>query len=172
MRGRRRRRRLGSPQFSPDPRPMHFLDPTADRELMAELKDAGLLSPDIIERIDVRMGRPETGTLDAFLLAGADSISEPDWISWLIRRHGCHRFGPVVWAEDMGSRVQGDLTAVSNLPYKASRDGGLLVAMLRPDRREESAERFRAPRLLWAAATLREAEALRTAWAGWRPAPG
>ena len=143
---------------------MHFLDPKTDGEFMAELRDASLLPPDVLERIDAQMGRPETGTLDELLLAGADAISEPDWIAWLIRRHGCHRFGPVVWAAAAGTRVPGELAALSNLPYGVSADGGLLMATLRPDRRADGAERFGAPRLLWAAATLRESRALRVAW--------
>jgi hypothetical protein len=143
---------------------MHFLDPKTDGEFMAELRDASLLPPDILERIDAAMGRPETGTLDELLLAGADAISEPDWIAWLIRRHGCHRFGPVIRAAAVGARVHGEVAGLSNLPYEVSADGGLLMATLRPDRRAEAAERFRAPRLLWAAATLRESRSLRSAW--------
>jgi len=143
---------------------MHFLDPKTDGEFMAELRDAGLLPPDVLECIDAVMGRPETGTLDELLLAGAEAISEPDWIAWLIRRHGCHRFGPVGWAAAAGARVHGEFAGISNLPYDVSADGGLLMATLRPDRRAETAEHFGATRLLWAAATLRESRALRSAW--------
>jgi hypothetical protein len=150
---------------------MHFLDPKADGELMAELREVSLLSPDILERIDARMGQPETGTLDDLLLAGADWICEPDWISWLIRRHGCHRFGPVSWAKETGFRARGEVAALSNLPYRVSADGGLLIATLRPDRRAEAAASFPAPRLLWAAATLRETRTLRSEWQSRRSAP-
>ena len=88
---------------------MHFIEPAADGELMAELRDAGLLAPDAIERIDALMGRPESGTLNDFLLAGAELIPEMPWLTWLIRRHGCHRFGQVVWHGEAAPWAQGDL---------------------------------------------------------------
>jgi hypothetical protein len=143
---------------------MHFLEPRADADLLAELRDAGLLTPETIERIDVRMGRPESGRLDDFLLAGAGDIPAPDWIAWLIRRHGCHRFGPVRWNEALGRGPQIEPVDSPNLPYGMSRDGGLLVAVLRPDLRSALERRRLAPRLLWAAATLRECADLRSAW--------
>jgi hypothetical protein len=86
---------------------MHFLNPALDGELMAELRDTGVLAPDLIDRIEAAMGRPECGTLNDFLLAGADLIPEKPWLSWLIRRHGCHRFGRVAWHDEAGAWVRG-----------------------------------------------------------------
>ena len=113
---------------------MHFLDHAVDGELMAELRDVGLLAPDSLERIDALMGHPETGTLNAFLLAGAEVIPEKPWLTWLIRQHGCHRFGRVAWQGASAAWARGDLPEEGNLPYRACEDRSLIVAVLRPDR--------------------------------------
>jgi len=143
---------------------MHFIDSIVDGELLAELKDDSVLAPDIIARIDAAMGRPESGTLNDFLLAGADVIPERTWLSWLIRRHGCHRFGLVAWHDEAAGWARGGVPPEPNLPYRRCADGAILVAVLRPDRLRVTAGRWQAPRLHWAAATLREMRNLRSAW--------
>jgi hypothetical protein len=142
---------------------MHFVDRAADGELMAELRDVGLLAPDTIERIDALMGHPGAGTLNDFLLAGAEIVPEKPWITWLIRRHGCHRFGRVGWPEGAAGWAQADPAAEGNLPYRECADHSLLLAVLRPDLMAATARRW-APRLQRAAATLSEIRALHAAW--------
>ncbi len=142
---------------------MHFVQPAADGELMAELRDAGLLAPDVIERIDALMGRPETGTLNDFLLAGAEIIPEKPWLTWLIRRYGCHRLGRVAWQGESAPWAQGDLPEEGNLPYRECDDRSLLVAVLRPDLLEATMKRWPVP-LHRGAATLGEMRALQAAW--------
>jgi hypothetical protein len=142
---------------------MHFLDPAADGEFLAELREAGLVTPDVIEQVDARLGRPEMGTLNEFLLAGADSIPEKPWLTWLIRRHGCHRFGRVEWPEDSASWARAEPPEDGNLPYRQCRDRSLLLAVLRPDL-------LAARPPPWsgtchrAAATLAEIRSLQAAW--------
>jgi len=150
---------------------MHFRDPAADGELLAELKDESVLAPDAIARIDALLGSPESGALNDFLLAGAAIIPEPAWLTWLIRRHDCHRFGRVAWHDEAAGWARGGVPPDGNLPYRRAADGAILVAVLRPDRRAATAARLRpatadppAPRLHWAAATLREMRELRSAW--------
>jgi hypothetical protein len=142
---------------------MHFAEPAADGELMAELRDAGLVAPDAIERIDALMGRPETGTLNEFLLAGAAVIPERPWLTWLIRRHGCHRFGRVAWPGEAGAWARAELPADGNLPYRECEDHSLLLAVLRPDLLAATGRRWPG-RLHRAAATLAEIRALHAAW--------
>ncbi len=88
---------------------IHFIDSARDGELIAELRDEGVLARDVIALIDESMGRPESGTLNDFLLAGADFIPEKAWLSWLIRRYGCHRFGHVWhgWMRPLDGRAAG-----------------------------------------------------------------
>jgi hypothetical protein len=57
-----------------------------------------------------------------------------------------------------------DGTLDSNLPYRSTAQGRWLIAVLRPDRREESSRRLRGRELLWGAATLAELHELRRAW--------
>ena len=143
---------------------MHLLGGAPDHELLAELKEAGILAPDTIERIDASLGRPEAGALDDFLLAGAGVISEKDWLGWLIRRHGCHRFGLVSWDDEaLRWRPAGEI-AGCNLPYRAAADGRPMVAVLRPDQLPATAAVLQGARPLWAAASLEEIRALRRAW--------
>jgi hypothetical protein len=130
---------------------------------MAELKDAGLLAPDVIDRIDAILGRPETGTLNEFLLAGAGVIPERPWLTWLIRRHGCHRFGRVAWQGEGAPWAQSEPTEPGNLPYRECDDRSLLVAVLRPDLLGETERRWPGPQHR-AAATLAEIRALHAAW--------
>ncbi len=144
---------------------MHFLEHAVDGELMAELRDVGLLAPDSLERIDALMGHPETGTLNAFLLAGAGVIPERPWLMWLIRHHGCHRFGRVAWHGAFAAWAQGDLPGEGNLPYRECDDHSLLVAVLRPDLLSATTRRWPAPFHL-AAATLSEMRDLHAAWPG------
>jgi hypothetical protein len=142
---------------------MRFVRTNAEESLFADLRDAGVVTPDTINRIDEAMGRPEGTTLDEFLLAGADHIAEADWLYWLIRRHGCHRFGRVR-RDPASPRIFPDTpSAELNLPYRTCADGSLLVAVLRPDLREATRERLEGRRLHWAAATLREVRDLRAA---------
>jgi hypothetical protein len=142
---------------------MHFENHVVDGELMAELRDVGLLAPDTMERINALMGHPETGTLSAFLLAGADLIPEKPWLTWLIRHHGCHRFGRVLWPGGSPIWAQGDLPEEGNLPYRECEDHRLLVAVLRPDFLAATARRW--PETIHrAAATLAEIRALQVAW--------
>lgn len=143
---------------------MHFLDVEADGALAAELKDAGLLAPDVVERIEAALHRPETGTMNEFLLAGADWIPERAWLSWLIRRHGCHRFGSVGGSPATGE-PRGAVPADGNLPCRRCGDGSIVVAVLRPDRMAETARRWPRTAVLRAAASLREIRALHEAWA-------
>jgi hypothetical protein len=142
---------------------MHFAEPAADGELMAELRDAGILAPDVIDRIDALLGRPETGTLNEFLLAGAEIIPEKPWLTWLIRRHGCHRFGRVGWRGEKAAWAQRDRPKEGNLPYRECEDHSLLLAVLRPDLLEITSRQWPAP-LHRAAATLTELRDLQAAW--------
>jgi hypothetical protein len=142
---------------------MHFIDRTVDGELMAELRDVGLLDPALIERIDMALDRPETGTLTEFLLGGADFVAENAWLFWLIRRHGCQRFGPVGWRPEAEPWAREGPPADGNLPYRTCPDAGCLVAVLRPDLLAATARRWPGP-LHRAAATLREMRALHSAW--------
>ena len=143
---------------------MHFLNPALDGELMAELRDTGVLTPDLIDRIDAAMGRPESGTLNDFLLAGASLIPEQPWISWLVRRHGCHRFGRVRWQEEAAEWARAGLGNTGNLPFRRGPSGCVLVAVLRPDSLEETARDFPGTRLCWAAGSLTEIQRLHVAW--------
>jgi hypothetical protein len=143
---------------------MHFMDPTPDTELLAALKDEGVLAPDIVARIDESMGRPESGTLDAFLLAGAEHIPEKAWLSWLIRRHGCHRFGRVGWREEAAGWAGQGVPPDGNLPFRRCADGSVLVAVLRPDRLPATVARLGVTRVHPAAATLREIRDLAAEW--------
>jgi hypothetical protein len=142
---------------------MHFME-RADGAWLAELREAGLLTPDLTERIDAAMGRPESGTLNDFLMAGADILSAEAWLSWLIRRYGCHRFGRAVWREEAASWACSPAPADGNLPLRTCADGSLVVAVLRPDRREATAGRYPERKLHWAAASLREMRDLHTVW--------
>ena len=144
---------------------MHFQAGLADGELLAELKDAGVLTPDVIERIDAQLGHPETGSLNEFLLAGAALIPSGEWLSWLIRQHGCHRFGRVTWHEEAAAWLPAGILPEGNLAYRPTADGRPMIALLRPDFRAATAERFRSPSPVWAAATLSEIGALRSVWA-------
>jgi hypothetical protein len=150
---------------------IHFIDSARDGELLAELKDESVLAPDVIARIDESMGRPESGTLNDFLLAGADLIPEKAWLSWLIRRHGCHRFGHVAWLDEAAAWAGGGVPPEGNLPVRRCVDGGILLAVLRPDRLPATVRWLiptvpgqAASRLHLAAATLREMRKLRSAW--------
>lgn len=150
---------------------MHFIDAVPDGQLLAELKDSGVLTPDAIDRIHGEMGRPETGTLSEFLLSGAGCIPEKPWLYWLIRRHGCHRFGRVALRGDAAAIRAEESAGDGNLPFRVCADGGLLVAVLRPDLRDALEKRRLAPRLLWAAATLKESTDLRAAWSARKAGP-
>ena len=143
---------------------MHFVDAARDSPLLAELRDEGVLAPDVVSRIDEALGRPETGTLCDFLLAGAPFIPETPWLSWLIRRHGCHRFGRALWCGDGEEWACGEAPPGSNLPYRSCADGSILVAVLRPDLMDATAARLGSRRLHRAAATPAEIRALRSAW--------
>jgi len=140
-----------------------------DRELLAELKEASLVTPIVLEAIHGRLDDEEHTDLNEFLLAGADLIDEREWLIWMIRRHGCYRFGPVRLAVDAGGErwVQAGLAdaerirEAANLPYavlpvpKAGQPA-CMVAVLRPDLPVSG---------LRAAATLRELRQLRADWA-------
>ena len=138
---------------------------------MAELRDTGVLAPDLIDRIDAAMGRPESGTLSDFLLAGADLIPEKPWLSWLIRRHRCHRFGRVLWHEEALDWARDGLPSTGNLPFRKGEPGCVLVAVLRPDCLEATSRSFPAARLHWAAGTLGEIRQLHLAWRQAVPCP-
>jgi len=139
---------------------MHFYEAARDGAFLAELREFGLLTPDVMERIDAALNRPETGTLNEFLLAGAEFVSEPDWLTWLIRQHGCHRFGRAGWR----GPVAAGPGAEGNQPFRRVWDGSVLVAVLRPDRWAETEGRMAGFRLHRAAATLRELRALHVSW--------
>jgi hypothetical protein len=147
---------------------MIVFEETRDRELLAELKEAGLVTPITLEAICARLASWEDPGLSEFLLAGAELIDEANWLTWMIRRHGCYRFGPVKLAADFGSErwqavASGELPPVShhpNLPYAllpvpASGRPACLVAVLRPDYPVSG---------LPAAATLTEIRELRRRW--------
>jgi hypothetical protein len=142
---------------------MHFIDAAIDGELLAELKDAGVLAPPVIDRTHREMGRPESGTLNDFLLAGADIIPEQPWLGWLIRRHGCHRFGRVARHGHVPSWDRESFPSDGNLPYRQSSAAALLVAVLRPDLLAATSRRLAPARLHWAAGSLRELRELRVA---------
>lgn len=143
---------------------MHFTNPSIDGPCLAELREVGVLTPDVIERIDESIGRPETGTLNEFLLVGTDLIPEGAWLTWLIRRHGCHRFGRVQWHRDTAMWAKEASPAEGNLPYRSCADGVLLVAVLRPDVMPMTIQRWPTVRLHGAAATLRELRELHQHW--------
>ncbi len=147
-----------------------FADP-ADEAWAAELREAGLLDPDIADRIDRALGRPESVALNAFLLAGADWIPERPWLGWMIRRHGCHRYGPVSWAGGTAGGEDDGMPSDGNLPCGACGDGARIIAVLRPDLREETRRRFPGRPLHWAAATLSEIRSLHEAWRARGPGP-
>lgn len=148
---------------------IHLLPGSPDEILASELREAGILTPDVVERIDASLGRPEHCLLDDFLLSGANFIRTNEWLSWLIRRNGCHRFGRVVRPVD-GSAWTGDgVPADGNIPYRYCADGRLLVAVLRPDKMPATVERLKDSRPLWAAATLREIGELRASLNDFRP---
>ncbi len=142
---------------------IHFVDRAADGELMAELRDTGVLAPDAIDRIFSSMGRPEKCSLSEFLLAGSDVVPEKAWLEWLIRRHGCHRFGRVGWHPEAAAWAWSGPPPEGNYPYRECADKRLLVAVLRPDLLEATVQRWHAP-LHRAAATLAELRALNAAW--------
>jgi hypothetical protein len=143
---------------------IHLLPGSTDEALASELRESGILTPDVIERIDAALGRPEHCDLDDFLLSGAEIIKAADWLSWLIRRHGCHRFGRVAWHEDAREWLRGGMPDDLNLPYRRCADGRPLVAVLRPDKVTLTVERMRKETPVWAAATLAEVRALKIAW--------
>ena len=143
---------------------MHFTNPAADGPCLAELREVGVLAPDVIEKIDARMGRPETGTLNEFLLAGTELVPESAWLTWLIRRHGCHRFGRVQWNAETTAWLKEASSTEGNLPYRRCVDGALLVAVLRPDVMSTTARRWPNVRLHGAAATLRELRDIHANW--------
>ncbi|HUE12970.1 MAG TPA: hypothetical protein VMR25_02295 [Planctomycetaceae bacterium] len=145
---------------------MHFTNPAGDGPFFAELRESGILAPDVIDRINESMGRPEAGTLNDFLLAGADLIPEKPWLAWLIRRHECHRFGRVNWHEEIAPLCSAGPAPGGNVPYRKCHDGSMLVAILRPDCRKAAEECWPTLRLWWAAATLSELRELGRAWKG------
>jgi hypothetical protein len=151
---------------------MHFNQVEADGGLLADLKDAGILDPGTMERIHESMGRPESGTLSDFLLAGAELIPENPWLYWLIRRHGCHRFGRVAWPAEKDTLGGVPSSGPPNLPYRCTAEGAWMVAVLRPDQLAVTASLLAPRRLLWAAGTLLELRNLRNSWVNARPAPG
>lgn len=141
---------------------IRFLEPRADDLLWQELRDASLLDPQSIGRIDDKLGRPESCSLNAVLLAGADVIPERRWLSWLIRRHGCHRYGRVAWRPEAAIWVDGATAEDGNVPYRQTADGGaILVAVMRPDRLDATRRRLAGRVVLPAAATLAESAELR-----------
>ncbi|HEY3755211.1 MAG TPA: hypothetical protein VGL42_03580 [Opitutaceae bacterium] len=129
-----------------------------ERELLAELKEAAILTPAVIDSMHAALGRAENFSFDEFLLAGADVIDERHWITWLIRHRGCYRFGPVRLAPEARNwppLVAAEQPLPSNLPYTRAESGIFLVGVLRPDLKVNG---YRA------AGTLRELRELRTAW--------
>jgi hypothetical protein len=143
---------------------IHLVPGSGDETLVSELREAGVLTPDVMEHIDASLGRPEDCLLDEFLLSGAEFIRENDWISWLIRRHGCHRFGRVFWPDNGSAWINGCLPDDGNIAYRRCANGDVLVAVLRPDKIPDTSERLKGVRPLWAAATLREIRDLRATW--------
>lgn len=135
-----------------------------DNECLAELRDMGVLTPSTLEQINARLGRPERCDLIEFLLGGADLISEGLWLTWLIRRHECHRFGRVKWKETMIALEKGGPLGDGNLPYQRCADGSLLVAVMRPDLLSSAISFWKTPALHLAATTLPEMHELRRAW--------
>jgi hypothetical protein len=143
---------------------MHFHEPARDGTLLTELKEFGILTPQVMEKIDRELERPETGTLNEFLLAGADFISEPDWLTWLIRQHECHRFGRALSQDETLAFAPGGPGPEGNPPFRRDAEGHPLVAVLRPDRWEETVARLGGTAPLRAAATLAEVRELQEAW--------
>jgi hypothetical protein len=141
---------------------IYFTPASADGQLLSELKDASVLTPDVIDRVYSAMGRPESGTLDEFLQAGADFIPHNGWLTWLIRRHGCHRFGKVAWHETAVAWPEDECFCDGNIPYRTCANDRVLVAVSRPDRLDATRRRLRPLRPLWAAATLGEIRELKT----------
>jgi hypothetical protein len=142
---------------------MHFINSEEDGVLLGDLKDAGVLDPGTIERIHEAMGRPESGSLTEFFLAGAEFIPEKPWLYWLIRRHSCHRFGRVTWLAEDEAWAGDPVPKDANLPYRQTPEGALLIAVLRPDFLAATAKRLAPRTLLWAAGTPVELRDLRDA---------
>lgn len=141
---------------------IRFEDAKGDGPLWAEMRDAGLVDPAAIDRIDAILGRPESCTLDQVLLGGAEVIADAAWLSWLIRRHGCHRFGRVTRCGPPEAWPRDDPLAEGNLPYRrCAEPGHWLVAVMRPDRWGCTERRHAGLTLLPAAATLPELRELR-----------
>ena len=143
---------------------MHL--PPRDGECLAELRDMSVLTPDILDQIDARLGRRERGTLNEILLGGADLIPEGPWLTWLIRRHHCHRFGRVKWKEAMAALGKGGPIGDGNLPYQRCVDGSLLLAVMRPDLLPSAMDFWKAATTHLAAASLVEMRELYAAWQG------
>jgi hypothetical protein len=138
---------------------------SADAALLADLKDAGLLTPDILEGMEIAADRPEDGTLNEYLLAGAKLVSEEAWLLWLIRRHGCHRYGRIGWRDEALTWARSGLPPEGNLPFRPCADGQhALLAVMRPDRIVASERRYPGTTWLRAAATLTEMRDLHAAW--------
>ena len=143
---------------------IHFINAAVDNEQMAALRDAGILTPSVIEKINAILGLRESGTLNEFLLAGADVISPEPWLAWLVRRHGCHRFGRVLFRDDAIDLGRPGIAEESNLPYRRAASGSPMVALMRPDLFAATAKRLGGCNIYKAAATLPEIRALHLAW--------
>jgi len=147
---------------------MIVFEDVRDRELLAELKEVGLVTPITLEAICEQLGSRDEVGLSEFLLAGADLIDVPEWLTWMIRHHGCYRFGPVRLAASLGPEGWQDegpgefhrILHSPNLPYArlpvpAVGRAASLIGVLRPDYPIAG---------LPAAATLPELRELRNRW--------
>lgn len=141
-----------------------FLQGSEDDLFLLELRDVGIITPDITKKIEASLVRNSQINLSEFLIAGADYINQGQWLSYLIRFKGCYRFGAVNWNEQAKLWSYQGLPSDANFPYLLTGEQRGMVAILRPDRLKETASRLKALRPLWAAPTLNEIKALRKAW--------
>jgi hypothetical protein len=141
-----------------------FKQGSEDFLLMSELREANILTPDIIRKIESSTPNAVYLNLSEFLISGAEHINESKWLTWLIRFKGCYRFGNVLWTDQAKLWSYQGLPSDSNFPYLLTHEQRGIVAVLRPDRLAYTADRLKALRPFWAAATLLEIRLLRKSW--------
>jgi|GEM_PF-456988 hypothetical protein len=141
-----------------------FKQGSEDYLLMSELREANILTPDIIRKIESSTPNALYLGLSELLISGAEHISESKWLTWLIRYKGCSRFGNVTWTDQARIWSYQGIPSDANFPYLLTHEQRGIVAVLRPDRLNSTAERLKALRPFWAAATLLEIKFLRKSW--------
>lgn len=148
---------------------MHLLEPHIDELLMAEMRDEGVLTPRLLEKMDQQIGGAEAIRLSDALLLIADDMPENIWINWLVHVHNCARLHKIfvdsaMLREAGFSRAQARAFIESgNYPAVKCRDGWM-VALTRPDLFARTAEALPGVPLFRLAPTLPEARELKRAF--------